>query len=92
MDNEEKIRIYEVFGSDGSPEEYVCQGHVDSDKFRKACENDYAVKPLVVQHRWRRTKRIVKRDPEKKKTRSYTTDVACLAYEKDAEAFTIGLL
>lgn len=92
MVEQDKIRIYEVFGTDGDPEEYICSGHVDSEKFREACQNDYAVKPLVVQHRWRRTKRIVKRDPEKKRSRSYTTDVSCLANEKDAQAITVGLL
>jgi hypothetical protein len=92
MGSNEKIRIYEVFGTDGTPEEYICPGHVDSNTFREACQAEYSVKPLVVQHRWRRTKRIVKRDPEKKKARSYVTDVACLAGEQDAQAFTIGLV
>lgn len=92
MGTDEKVRIYEVFGTDGDPEEYVCLGHVDSEKFREACQDEYDVKPLVVQHRWRKTRRIVKRDPEKKKARSYTTDVACLAGENGAEAFTVGLL
>ena len=92
MGSNEKIRIYGVFGTDGNPEEYVCTGHVDSNTFREVCQAEYSVKPLVVQHRWRRTKRIVKRDPEKKRARSYVADVACLAGENDAQAFTIGLV
>ncbi len=62
-----KFNIYEYLDKEGQPEQYVCSGHVDSTEFRDKCQEMYAVKPMVVQHRWRRIKRVVKHDSGKKK-------------------------
>ena len=92
MEIDDKLIVYEYLDKDGQPEQYVCSGHIDSMKFREECEDMYSVKPLVIQHRWRRTKRIVKKDTKKKKTRVYLADVACLAEELDAYAVTVGTI
>jgi len=92
MKDENPITIYEYLDPNGDPDTYICPGHVDSITFREAVQEKFFVKPMVVQHRWRRSKRIVKRDPEKKRVRGYTTDVACLSEEPGAYAITVGIL
>jgi len=92
MNEKVPLTIYEYLDSDGNPNEYICSGHVDSMTFREAVQQKFAVKPLVVQHRWRRSRRIVKQDPAKKKSLAYTTDVSCLAEDPGAQAITVGLL
>ena len=92
MAENKRLTIYEYLNHDGDPDAYVCAGHVDSVTFRDAVQQEFSVKPLVVQHRWRRTKRIVKRDVEKKKTRGYTTNVICFSKEPDSYAVTVGTL
>ncbi len=92
MKDESRLTIYEYLSPDGDADSYICSGHVDSMTFREAVQQKYAVKPMVVQHRWRRSKRIVKRDVEKKQIRGYTTDVACLSEEPGAYAITVGIL
>jgi len=86
------LTIYEYFSPEGDPDSYICTGHVDSTTFREAVHQKFSVKPKVVQHRWRRSKRIVKRDLEEKKFRGYTTDIACLSEEPGAFAITVGTL
>ncbi|MBU2645381.1 hypothetical protein KKI24_11805 [bacterium] len=92
MTEKNSLIIYEYLNPDGDPDVYICAGHVDSMTFREAVHRKFSVKPLVVQHRWRRTRRIVKRDEEKKRARGYTTDVTCLSEEPGARAVTVGLL
>lgn len=92
MNDEKGLTIYEYLSPNGDPDSYVCSGHVDSMAFREAVQKKYAVKPMIIQHRWRRSKRIVKRDLEKKRTRGYTTDVACLSEDPGAYAITVGIL
>ncbi len=92
MTEKTRLTIYEYLNPNGDPDKYVCAGHVDSTAFRDAVLQEYSVKPLVIQHRWRRTKRIVKRDPEKKRARGYTTDVVCFPEEPDSHAVTVGIL
>ena len=87
-----RLTIYEYLNQNGDPDAYVCEGHVDSMTFRDAVQQEFSVKPLVVQHRWRRTKRIVKRDIEKKQARGYTTNVPCFSDEPDSFAVTVGIL
>ena len=92
MTEKNRLTIYEYLNRDGDPDAYVCSGHVDSMTFRDAVQQEFSVKPLVVQHRWRRTKRIVKRDIEKKRSRGYTTNVICYSEEPDSHAVTVGIL
>jgi len=92
MNEKSRLTIYEYLDLNGVPETYICSGHVDSTTFRDAVQQKFAVKPLVVQHRWRRTKRIVKRNIEKKRSRGYTTDVLCPSEEPGSHAITIGIL
>jgi hypothetical protein len=93
MANSKPIRIYEYFDHQGQSDQYVCSGHVDSEVFRDECQRTFAIRPKVVQHRWRRTRRIVRLDPDKKKrARGYITDVICPAGDPDAQEITIGLL
>lgn len=91
MQSEERLTIYEYLNPEGDPDSYLCPGHVDSVIFREAVQQKFAVKPRVVQHRWQRSKRIVKRDPEQKNARGYTTDVSCVSGEPGAYAVTVGL-
>lgn len=91
MNEENPLTIYEYVDPNGDPNTYMCNGHVDSITFREAVQEKFAVKPMIVQHRWRRSKRIVKRDIEKKRARVYTTDVACLSEEPGAYAITVGI-
>ena len=92
MEKTAQLRIYEYFDRNGSPDHYACEGHIDSQAFREECEKAYAVKPLVVQHRWQRSRRIVKRESEKVKPRSFMTLVPCQPNEAGAKAVTVGLL
>lgn len=92
MKEKKDLTIYEYLDPNGDPETYICSGHVDSTTFREAVQQEFSVKPLVVQHRWRRTKRIVKRDIEKKRSRGYTTQVVCPSEEPGASAITVGIL
>ena len=54
MTEKNRLTIYEYLNRDGDPDAYVCSGHVDSMTFRDAVQQEFSVKPLVVQHRWRR--------------------------------------
>jgi hypothetical protein len=92
MKKQPQLRIYEYFDKDGSPDHFACEGHIDSEAFRQECEKTYAVKPMVVQHRWQRSRRIVKRESEKHKTRSFMATVPCQSNEAGAKAVTVGLI
>lgn len=90
METKDKLEIYEYCDQHGFPSQYTCEGHIDSVRFREECQRIFSAKPLVIQHRWQRTKRISVRHAEKKFARSFTTEVLCTAYEKGAQAVTIG--
>ena len=92
MKKQENLRIYEYFDQFGSPDHYACEGHIDSESFREECQKSYYVKPLVIQHRWQRSRKIVKRRSEKDKPRSYVAVVPCHPNETGAKAVTVGLL
>ncbi|MCP4751031.1 MAG: hypothetical protein GY866_09070 [Proteobacteria bacterium] len=92
MEISDHFTVYEYCDMEGHPHQYCCNGHIDSERFREECQKKYSIRPLVVQHRWQRTKRIVKQDPERKRARGYTTEVACLDYERGAKAVTVGLV
>ena len=92
MEKQENLRIYEYFDQSGTPDHYACDGHVDSNAFREECQKTYAVKPMVIQHRWKRSRRIFKRISEKDKPRSFMTMVPCQPNEIGAKAVTVGLL
>ena len=92
MKKRAQLRIYEYFDQNGSPDHFACEGHIESEAFREECEKTYAVKPMVVQHRWQRSRRIVKRDSKKDKPRSFMALVPCQPHEAGAKAVTVGLL
>lgn len=92
MDITEHIDIYECLDRSGDPSHYICHGHVDSQRFREECFREYSIRPMVIQHRWQKTKREVIRDAKKKRARSRITSIQCRASEQDAKAITIGLV
>jgi hypothetical protein len=91
MTREEHINIYEYFDQSGDPSYYVCSGHVESDRFRDECFKEYSIRPLVVQHRWQRTKRTLISETKRKKNRSRIDSVHCSPDNRNATAATIGL-
>lgn len=94
MNYETTLTIYEYLDPNGDADAYICSGHIDSVRFREAVQEKYAVKPLVVQHHWRRSKRVVKPGTNQKRYRfrGYTTDVVCLSDDPGAYAVTVGLV
>ena len=88
----EHINIYECFNQSGDPSYYICNGHVDSDRFRDECYKEYAIRPLVVQHGWQKTKRIVFRETKRKRVHSRIDSVHCSSENRNASAITIGLV
>ena len=92
METMEPFNIYECFDQNGDPIKYICQGHIDSTQFRDKCYEEYFVKPMVVQHRWRRTRKFVERQPDKKYARSYTRSERCSEFDNNATPVTVGLL
>ncbi len=92
MKAKNRLFIYEYFSKNGHLEQYICFGHVDSEQFREQCQKMYSVKPLIIQHRWQRTKRIVKQYPDKKKNRDFLTEMVCSPEEQGARAITVGIV
>lgn len=84
-------RLNEYFDTDGNLHSYVCTGHLDSDAFREQCEKQFAVRPRVVKHFWQKSK-WVKRDPERKHSRGFSTHVSLPHFEYGAKPITIGLV
>ena len=84
-------RLNEYFDSSGNLHSYVCTGHLDSNAFREACEKQFAVRPRIVKHFWQKSKWI-KRDPERKHSRGYSTHVSLPNFEFGAKPVTIGLI
>jgi len=84
-------RLNEYFDSNGNLHSYVCPGHLDSTIFRDKCEKQYAIRPRIVKHFWQKTK-WVKRDPERKHSRGFSTSVSLPHFEFGAKPVTIGLI
>lgn len=92
MKNRYNFNIYECFDREGEPVKFVCDGHMDSDAFREKCLKDFMVKPKVVQHRWRRARKFLERDPDRKYARAYTASTNCPEWHPEATPETVGLL
>ncbi len=87
-----QINIYEFLNHNGDPIEFVCDGHIDSMMFREKCFKDYYVKPMVVRHQWRKTRKTLERKPGKKFGKLCSKTVSCDSEEKGAIPVTVGLL
>ncbi|MBU2509983.1 hypothetical protein KJ966_01550 [bacterium] len=87
-----KFNIYEYLNRNGDPVEFVCDGHIDSIAFREKCYQDYFVKPMVIRHQWRKTRKIVERNQGKKFVKSYTKMISCTPGELGATPVTVGLV
>ncbi len=91
MNIKDQINIYEFIDQSGDPSHYICWGHVDSERFRDECFKGYSVRPLVIQHRWQRTRRVVQESGKRKKARTRIDSVQSQANDISASAVTIGL-
>jgi hypothetical protein len=91
MEVSDTIHIYECFDQGGDPSHYVCWGHVDSERFREECFKEYSVRPLVVQHRWQTTRKVLFTGSAKKRVHSRFDNVQSPDYVKNAQAVTIGI-
>ncbi len=91
MERSDAINIYECFDQSGDPSHYICWGHVDSERFRDECYREFSVRPLVVQHRWQCTRKVLIKDHEKKKFRRRFDTIDCPETIKNATAITIGM-
>ena len=91
MDIKNQINIYEFVDQSGDPSHYSCWGHVDSERFRDECFKEFSVRPLVVQHSWQRTKRVIQQQERRKKVRTRIDSVQCHPEDQNAMAVTIGL-
>ena len=91
MERSEAINIYECFDQSGDPSHYVCWGHVDSERFRDECYKEFSVRPLLVQHKWQCTRKVLFKDHDKKKLRRRFDTVECSENLENAKAVTIGM-
>ena len=92
MNEQERINIYEYLDPSGDPSHYICNGHVDSNRFRDECFKEYSIRPLVVQHSWQCTKRTLLKRSKKKRAQSRIDSVDCSSENRNATAVTIGLV
>jgi len=92
MEQSEPINIYECFDQSGDPSHYICWGHVDSESFRDKCYTEYSVRPLVIQHKWQRTQKVLFKESEKKRTRGKFHNIQCSESAKNATAITVGIV
>ena len=92
MKTKNSFNIYECFDQDGQPVKYICDGHLDSEAFREKCYRDFFIKPKVVQHLWRRSRRFLERNPDRKFVRAYTGSTACSEWDSGATPETVGVL
>ena len=92
METTEMFNIYECFDQDGEPSHYVCWGHVDSERFRNECFREYSVRPLVVQHRWQHTRKVLSKEPGRKRNRGRFTSMTYPENRRNATAVTVGIV
>lgn len=87
----ENQRIDEYFAANGEIHSFTCAGHMDSLTFRDQCEKQYYIRPRTVQHIWCKSKWI-KKNPDRKYSRAYSTQVAFPNYVDGAKPVTIGII
>ncbi len=92
MNIKDQINIYEFMNQSGDPSHYICWGHVDSERFREECFKEFSVRPMVIQHRWERTKRVVQQKKKQKRFKTRIDSIQCQADDQNAKAVTIGLV
>lgn len=91
MQATQQFNIYECYDQSGENPEYICDGHIDSVAFREKCFQEFYVKPMIVRHQWRKTRRFKSLKPGEKKGRSYVGTVHCTTAERGAVPITVGL-
>ena len=91
MNRTEQFNIYEYLDQSGDAVKYICDGHVDSVAFREKCFKEFYVKPMIVRHQWRKTKRFSNSNPGKKYGRSIIGTVHSGIEEMGSTPVTIGL-
>ncbi len=92
MNLRQSINIYECLDQSGDPSFYMCWGHIDSERFREECFREYAIRPLVIQHQWQRSQRVLVKESKRTRFRSRVDCVNELNQRDSSKAVTIGLL
>lgn len=84
--------IYEFFDQNSDASQLICDGHVDSTKFRDQCLRDFDLEPLVIRHQWQKTRRVTEQRPGRKRKNTITQSYCLPTEVSGSKPVTIGLL